>query len=123
MAKESQKSLHEKTIAAGLPDPSGTIESVWAIAANIILKSLNDYRSKKKAAKAAVAQAKNAALDELYKKMDSSQAEKFVFRLAKARHRNSLDVTEDKIRKWQMTLADAELRLNLKKTEIMSSID
>ncbi|EPB67324.1 hypothetical protein ANCCEY_13583, partial [Ancylostoma ceylanicum] len=29
----------------------------------------------------------------------------------------------DKIREWQMTLADAELRLNLKKTEIMSSIE
>ncbi|EYC07327.1 hypothetical protein Y032_0071g596 [Ancylostoma ceylanicum] len=46
------------------------------------------------AAKAAVAKAKNAALDKLYKKLDTSQAEKFVFRLAKARHRNSLDVTE-----------------------------
>ncbi|EYC03722.1 hypothetical protein Y032_0092g2587 [Ancylostoma ceylanicum] len=56
------------------------------------LAALNDYKSKKKAAKAAAAKAKNAALDELYKKLDTSQAEKFVFRLAKARHRNSLHV-------------------------------
>ncbi|EYC04021.1 hypothetical protein Y032_0090g2369 [Ancylostoma ceylanicum] len=35
---------------------------------------LNDYKSKKKAAKAAVAKAKIAALNELYKKLDISQA-------------------------------------------------
>ncbi|EYC32477.1 hypothetical protein Y032_0003g1601 [Ancylostoma ceylanicum] len=58
------------------------------------LAASNDYKSKMKAAKAAVAKAENAALDELYKKLDTSQAEKFVFRLAKARHKNSLDVTE-----------------------------
>ncbi|EYC00666.1 hypothetical protein Y032_0114g463 [Ancylostoma ceylanicum] len=36
---------------------------------------------------------------------------------------NSKVEIQDKIRKWQMTLADAGLRLNLKKTEIMSSIE
>ncbi|EYC32478.1 hypothetical protein Y032_0003g1601 [Ancylostoma ceylanicum] len=141
MTKESQKGLREKIVEVGLPDPSGPIDSVWARAANIILKcerdtlgetvggrkgdmaawfwnenlqrvvkakknaykvwqdtkslaASNDYKSKMKAAKAAVAKAENAALDELYKKLDTSQAEKFVFRLAKARHKNSLDVTE-----------------------------
>ncbi|EYC40920.1 hypothetical protein Y032_0589g366 [Ancylostoma ceylanicum] len=45
-------------------------------------------------AEAAVARAKNAAMDDLYDKLESSQAEKNVYRLAKARHRASLDVTE-----------------------------
>ncbi|EYC15084.1 hypothetical protein Y032_0038g3624 [Ancylostoma ceylanicum] len=49
---------------------------------------------KKKEAKVAVALAKNAAMDELYDKLESAQAEKHVFRLAKARRRASLDVTE-----------------------------
>ncbi|EYC20769.1 hypothetical protein Y032_0021g411 [Ancylostoma ceylanicum] len=58
------------------------------------LSMLAEYKSKKKEAKAAVARAKNAAMDELYDKLESSQAEKHVFRLAKARRRASLDVTE-----------------------------
>ncbi|EYB81397.1 hypothetical protein Y032_0384g394 [Ancylostoma ceylanicum] len=33
-------------------------------------------------------------MDDLYEKLESSQAEKYVYRLAKARHRASLDVTE-----------------------------
>ncbi|EPB69899.1 hypothetical protein ANCCEY_11008 [Ancylostoma ceylanicum] len=37
--------------------------------------------------------------------------------------KSEIDHILDKIRKWQMTLADAGLRLNLKKTEIMSSIE
>ncbi|EYB85233.1 hypothetical protein Y032_0302g1861 [Ancylostoma ceylanicum] len=37
------------------------------------------------------------------------------------KHRHS--ELQDKIRKWQMTLTDAGLRLNLKKTEIVSSIE
>ncbi|EYC14995.1 hypothetical protein Y032_0038g3565 [Ancylostoma ceylanicum] len=36
---------------------------------------------------------------------------------------NSKAELQDKIRKWQMTLADVGLRLNLEKTEIMSSIE
>ncbi|EYB84936.1 hypothetical protein Y032_0307g2033 [Ancylostoma ceylanicum] len=58
------------------------------------LSMLAEYKIKKKEAKAAVARAKNAAMDELYDKLESSQAEKHVFRLAKARRRASLDVTE-----------------------------
>ncbi|EYC07842.1 hypothetical protein Y032_0068g161 [Ancylostoma ceylanicum] len=54
---------------------------------------LAQYKSNKKA-KAAVARAKNAAMDELYDKLESSQTEKHVFRLAKAHRRASLDVTE-----------------------------
>ncbi|EYB89092.1 hypothetical protein Y032_0236g3216 [Ancylostoma ceylanicum] len=42
MTKESQKSLREKIVEAGLPDPSGPIDSVWASAANIILKCARD---------------------------------------------------------------------------------
>ncbi|EYC11315.1 hypothetical protein Y032_0051g2137 [Ancylostoma ceylanicum] len=45
-------------------------------------------------AKAAVARAKKAAMDNLYDKLESSQGGKDVSRLAKARHRASLDATE-----------------------------
>ncbi|EYC34276.1 hypothetical protein Y032_0001g336 [Ancylostoma ceylanicum] len=60
------------------------------------LPLLAEYKLRKKEAKAAVARAKNAVMDELYDKLESSQAEKHVFRLAKARYRAFLDVTEVK---------------------------
>ncbi|EYC43100.1 hypothetical protein Y032_0503g2638 [Ancylostoma ceylanicum] len=141
LAGETQKTFRDKIIAAGLPEPYGHIDSVWASAATTILtcardtlgetkggrrgdratwfwsedvqkivkakkdaykawqktkslSSLAEYKLRKKEAKAAVARAKNAVMDELYDKLESSQAEKHVFRLAKARHRASLDVTE-----------------------------
>ncbi|EYC39622.1 hypothetical protein Y032_0649g1127 [Ancylostoma ceylanicum] len=121
LAGETQKTFRDEIIAAGLPEPYGHIDSVWASAATTILtcardtlgetkgakkdaykewqktKSLSllaEYKLRKKEAKAAVARAKNAVMDELYDKLEGSQAEKHVFRLAKARHRASLDVTE-----------------------------
>ncbi|EYC28674.1 hypothetical protein Y032_0007g3350 [Ancylostoma ceylanicum] len=141
LAGKTQKTFRDKIIAAGLPEPYGHIDSLWASAATTILtcardtlgetkggrrgdkatwfwsedvqkivkakkdaykawqeskllSSLAEYKLRKKEAKAAVARAKNAVMDELYDKLESSQAEKHVFRLAKARHRASLDVTE-----------------------------
>ncbi|EYB90344.1 hypothetical protein Y032_0221g2564 [Ancylostoma ceylanicum] len=58
------------------------------------LEALAEYKRKKKERKAKVAKAKNAAMDELYEKLDGSQGEKHVFRLAKARHKASLDLSE-----------------------------
>ncbi|EYC31707.1 hypothetical protein Y032_0003g1195 [Ancylostoma ceylanicum] len=55
--------------------------------------ALTEYKIKKKEAKAEVARAKNATMDELYKKLNNSHAEKYVFRLARARHRASLDLS------------------------------
>ncbi|EYC46334.1 hypothetical protein Y032_0401g787 [Ancylostoma ceylanicum] len=141
LAGETLKTLREKIVATGLPDPCGPIDAVWASAASTILtcardtlgetrggrrgdkatwfwsedlqkivkakknaykawqntkslSALSEYKLRKREAKAAVARAKNAAMDDLYDKLESSQAEKYVYRLAKARHRASLDVTE-----------------------------
>ncbi|EYB93784.1 hypothetical protein Y032_0179g755 [Ancylostoma ceylanicum] len=58
------------------------------------LEALAEYKRKKKETKAEVAKAKNATMDELYEKLDSTQGEKHVFRLAKARHKASLDLSE-----------------------------
>ncbi|EYB88495.1 hypothetical protein Y032_0246g43 [Ancylostoma ceylanicum] len=55
-------------------------------------QALAEYKQKKKEAKREVARAKSAAMDELYEKLDSSQADKHVFRLARARHKASLDL-------------------------------
>ncbi|WKY12572.1 hypothetical protein Q1695_003843 [Nippostrongylus brasiliensis] len=55
-------------------------------------EDLTIYKKYKRLAKAAVAKAKNAEMDGLYEKLEEPQAEKFAFRLAKARHRASLDV-------------------------------
>ncbi|EYC38363.1 hypothetical protein Y032_0722g1834 [Ancylostoma ceylanicum] len=60
------------------------------------LEALAEYKRKKKETKAEVAKAKNAAMDEFYEKLDGSQGEKPVFRLAKARHKASLDLSEVK---------------------------
>ncbi|EYB93876.1 hypothetical protein Y032_0178g688 [Ancylostoma ceylanicum] len=57
-------------------------------------EALAEYKQKKKEAKREVARAKSAAMDKLYEKLDSSQAEKHVFRLARARHKASLDLSE-----------------------------
>ncbi|EYC16299.1 hypothetical protein Y032_0034g2914 [Ancylostoma ceylanicum] len=57
-------------------------------------EALAEYKQKKKEAKREVARAKSAAMDELYEKLDSSQADKHVFRLARARHKASLDLSE-----------------------------
>ncbi|EYB86036.1 hypothetical protein Y032_0286g1389 [Ancylostoma ceylanicum] len=141
LTSQTRKLLCERIATAGLPDPSGPIDSVWVDAASTILKcardtlgetkggkrgnraawfwnehlqrvvkakkdafkawqktmtleALAEYKRKKKETKAEVAKAKNAAMDELYEKLDSSQGEKHVFRLAKARHWASLDLSE-----------------------------
>ncbi|EYC35682.1 hypothetical protein Y032_1001g3351 [Ancylostoma ceylanicum] len=57
-------------------------------------EALAGYKQKKKEAKREVARAKSAAMDELYKKLDSPHADKRVFRLARARHKASLDLSE-----------------------------
>uniref|UniRef100_A0A8L8JVB6 Cadherin domain-containing protein n=1 Tax=Heligmosomoides polygyrus TaxID=6339 RepID=A0A8L8JVB6_HELPZ len=46
----------------------------------------------KRLAKTAVAKAKDAEMDALYKELDGPEGEKFTIRLAKARHRVSLDI-------------------------------
>ena len=43
-------------------------------------------------AKAAVAKAKNTEMDALYEKLEGREGDKFVFRLAKARHRAAQDI-------------------------------
>ncbi|EYC05888.1 hypothetical protein Y032_0079g1241 [Ancylostoma ceylanicum] len=58
------------------------------------LEALAEYKRKKKETKAEVVKAKNAAMDEVHEKLDSSQGEKHVFRLAKARHKAFLDSSE-----------------------------
>ncbi|XGW19497.1 hypothetical protein V3C99_003389 [Haemonchus contortus] len=55
-------------------------------------EDLAAYRTSKRLAKAAVAKAKNTEMDALYEKLDSREGEKFVFRLAKARHRATRDI-------------------------------
>ncbi|VDP03124.1 unnamed protein product [Heligmosomoides polygyrus] len=56
------------------------------------LKHLTAYRELMRLAKTAVAKAKNAEMDALYWKLDGPEGEKFAIRLAKARHRASLDI-------------------------------
>ncbi|XGW03141.1 hypothetical protein V3C99_014828 [Haemonchus contortus] len=56
------------------------------------LEDLAAYKTSKRLAKAAVAKAKNMEMDALYEKLDSQEGEKFVFRLAKARHRATQDI-------------------------------
>ncbi|XGW13282.1 hypothetical protein V3C99_013707 [Haemonchus contortus] len=56
------------------------------------LEDLAAYKTSKRLAKAAVAKAKNMEMDALYEKLDSREGEKFVFRLAKARHRATQDI-------------------------------
>ncbi|VDO72737.1 unnamed protein product [Heligmosomoides polygyrus] len=53
---------------------------------------LTSYRKLKRLAKTTVAKAKNAEMDALYEKLDGPEEEKFAIRLAKARHRASLDI-------------------------------
>ncbi|VDO75398.1 unnamed protein product [Heligmosomoides polygyrus] len=53
---------------------------------------LTAYRKLKRLAKTAVAKAKNAEMNALYEKLDGPEREKFAIRLAKARHRASLDI-------------------------------
>ncbi|XGW22691.1 hypothetical protein V3C99_005138 [Haemonchus contortus] len=55
-------------------------------------EDLAAYRISKRLAKAAVAKAKNTKMDALYQKLDSREGEKFVFCLAKARHRATQDI-------------------------------
>ncbi|VDP55815.1 unnamed protein product [Heligmosomoides polygyrus] len=55
------------------------------------------YRKLKRLAKTTVAKAKNAEMDALYEKLDGPEGEKFAIRLAKARHRASLDIRVVKI--------------------------
>ena len=50
-------------------------------------EDLAAYKSCKRIAKATVAKAKNTEMDALYEKMEGRNAEKFVFGLAKTRHR------------------------------------
>ncbi|VDO94583.1 unnamed protein product [Heligmosomoides polygyrus] len=53
---------------------------------------LTAYRKLKRLAKTAVAKAKNAKMDARYEKLGGPKGEKFATRLAKARHRASLDI-------------------------------
>ncbi|VDL74001.1 unnamed protein product [Nippostrongylus brasiliensis] len=106
-------------MAAGLPDPNGSVNDTWQQAARTILQcatetlkrrvegqmgtklpgsgmtrsseDLTIYKKYKRLAKVAVAKVKNAEMDGLYEKLEEPQAEKFAFRLAKAQHRASLD--------------------------------
>ncbi|VDO64954.1 unnamed protein product [Heligmosomoides polygyrus] len=57
---------------------------------------LTAYRKLKRLAKTA-AKAKNVEMDALYEKLDGPEGEKFAIRLAKARHRVSLDIRVVKI--------------------------
>uniref|UniRef100_W6NBD3 Endonuclease-reverse transcriptase HmRTE-e01 n=1 Tax=Haemonchus contortus TaxID=6289 RepID=W6NBD3_HAECO len=50
-------------------------------------EDLAAYRTSKRLAKAAVAKAKNTEMDALYEIPDSREGQRFVFGLAKARHR------------------------------------
>ncbi|VDL76691.1 unnamed protein product [Nippostrongylus brasiliensis] len=51
-----------------------------------LLEDLAKYKEYKRRAKMAVSRAKTTEMDSLYEKLEQSQAEKFAFRLAKARH-------------------------------------
>ncbi|XGW18669.1 hypothetical protein V3C99_002905 [Haemonchus contortus] len=55
------------------------------------LEGLAAYKTSKRLAKASVAKAKNMKVDALHEKLDCREGEKFVFRLAKARHRATQD--------------------------------
>ncbi|EYC28016.1 hypothetical protein Y032_0008g29 [Ancylostoma ceylanicum] len=59
-------------------------------------ETLSEYKQKKKEAKREVARAKSAAMDELYKKLDSPQIDKHVFLFARSRYKASLDLSEVK---------------------------
>ncbi|XGW18605.1 hypothetical protein V3C99_002873 [Haemonchus contortus] len=59
-----------------------------ALAKDRAPEDLAAYRTSKRLAKAAVA----TEMDALYEKLDSREGEKFVFRLAKARHRATQDI-------------------------------
>ncbi|VDL75520.1 unnamed protein product [Nippostrongylus brasiliensis] len=56
------------------------------------LEDLAKYKEYKRRANMAVSRAKTTEMDSLYEKPEQPQAEKFTFRLAKARHRAGLDV-------------------------------
>uniref|UniRef100_A0A7I4Z1G1 Reverse transcriptase domain-containing protein n=1 Tax=Haemonchus contortus TaxID=6289 RepID=A0A7I4Z1G1_HAECO len=55
-------------------------------------EDLAAYRTSEKLAKAAVAKAMNTEMDALYEKLDSREGEKFLFRLAEARHHATQDI-------------------------------
>jgi len=62
-------------------------------------KSTDDYktyRARKTEAKAAVAKAKAAHHDELYKSLETSEGVKKIYRLAATRHKSSLDIGQVK---------------------------
>nr|CDJ94780.1 endonuclease-reverse transcriptase HmRTE-e01 [Haemonchus contortus] len=56
------------------------------------LEDLAAYKTSKRLAKAAVAKAKSMEMDAFHEKLDSREGKKFVFRLAKARHRATQDI-------------------------------
>ncbi|XGW22799.1 hypothetical protein V3C99_005206, partial [Haemonchus contortus] len=103
-----RENLKEKILEVGLPDPEGPIQQTWSNAVKRVvrekklaykrwqktraLEDLAAYKTSKRLAKAAVAKAKNIEMDALYEKLDSREGEKFVFRLAKARHRATQDI-------------------------------
>ncbi|VDO91282.1 unnamed protein product [Heligmosomoides polygyrus] len=66
----------------------------------------------KRLAKSAVAKAINAEVDAVYEKLDGPEGEKFAIRLAKARHRASLDIRVVK------TVKSAEGRVLRKPVEV-----
>ncbi|VDP14987.1 unnamed protein product [Heligmosomoides polygyrus] len=105
--------LRRAVLEAGLPDRTGSVNETWRRVTETILrcarKPLAEQREErgdkaawfwneevqaalKRLAKAAVAKAKSADMDALYEKLDEPQGEKFAIRLAKARHRASLDI-------------------------------
>ncbi|XGW05889.1 hypothetical protein V3C99_016337 [Haemonchus contortus] len=105
--------LKEKILEAGLPNPVGPIQQTWSNAVECAKETLGKlkkksackrwqrtrapedlsaYRTSMRLAKAAVAKAKNTEMNALYEKLDSREGEKFVFRLAKARHRAIQDI-------------------------------
>ena len=59
-------------------------------------ESLEEYRTCNRESKKAVAEAKLDAYEGLYEKLDSREGIKRIYKLAKARHRMSIDMTDGK---------------------------
>ncbi|VDO98383.1 unnamed protein product [Heligmosomoides polygyrus] len=101
----SEGTSYRAVLEAGLPDSAGPVNGTWRRAAVKRKKEayklwqktrapehLTAYWKLKRLAKTAVAKAKNTEMDALYEKLDGPEGEKFAIRLAKARHRASLDI-------------------------------
>ncbi len=65
-------------------------------------ENLEKYKNAKKEVKKVVSEAKKKAFENFYKKLDTKEGEKDIYKIAKVRERNTRDLTEIKCIKMKM---------------------